>query len=133
MPLWIFTLIVILHGLVHLLYVAFARGWLLPENGRDWTGQSWLFTPLVEESGTRKIGGWLYAIAMACFVIAGLSTALGWAFARSALIIAALFSSVCMLLMWDLKYDRLPDKGFIGLLINLALIASLLLFNFPEI
>ena len=40
--------------------------------------------------------------------------------------IAAAFSAVIFLLLWDGQFQRLDDNGGVGLLINLAILALLL-------
>jgi hypothetical protein len=43
----------------------------------------------------------------------------------------ALFSSLIYLLFWDAGFQHLDNKGGIGILINLAILAALLVFRWP--
>jgi len=45
---------------------------------------------------------------------------------------AAAVSILATLLFWDGKMQQLDDKGFVGLLINLAILAALFVFHWPR-
>ena len=46
-----------------------------------------------------------------------------------AAVFTAVFSSAVVILFWDGKFKRLPDKGFVGVLINIAVLIVVLLIN----
>jgi hypothetical protein len=46
---------------------------------------------------------------------------------------SAVFSSLIYILFWDGVIQNLDNKGGIGILINLAILAALLLFHWPNI
>jgi hypothetical protein len=41
------------------------------------------------------------------------------------------FSSTLFLLLWDGKVQELPEKGGVGILINLAILVIVYLFKWP--
>ncbi len=129
---WLYVLFLALHGGAHMVYAAFARGWMTPEKGPNWTGYSWLFTRFFGESGTREIGTWIFYLAIGLFVIAALSLALRADWALNAISVAAIYSTLAILVMWDGKFSQIVDKGLIGILINIALLAGLGIFNWPK-
>ena len=45
---------------------------------------------------------------------------------------AAVFSSVIFLLTWSGGMQNFGDKGGIGILINIAILVSLLIFHWPD-
>ena len=124
----ILGLFLVLHGLVHLLYFGLSRKLFeLDRPLTGWPEHSWVLTHLADASTTRLIASVLYALAVLTFSVAGVAvlTHAGWW--RVALIGAAVFSSVTIFLFWDGQFQRLPDKGFIGLLINVALLVVVFL------
>ena len=48
------------------------------------------------------------------------------------MIAVAIFSSAIYLLFWDAGWSHLDNKGGIGILINLAILATLLIFQWPK-
>ena len=46
---------------------------------------------------------------------------------------AAAFTSALYLVVWDGSGKNLDDKGAVGLLINVALVTAVLIFNWPQI
>jgi hypothetical protein len=45
---------------------------------------------------------------------------------------AAVFSTMIFLLFWDGKFRALDDKGWVGILINLAIIVVVFIFRQPS-
>ncbi len=46
-------------------------------------------------------------------------------------IATALFSTMAYVLFWDGKLHHLPDQGFIAILINLAILVAMFVFQSP--
>jgi hypothetical protein len=88
-----------------------------------------LFSRLLGDPATR----WLAAISLALAALGFLSAALGLFFgagwARTVTLGAAGLSMLIYLLFWDGKFHALPDKGGIGLLISLGILAATLLWK----
>ena len=126
-----YAIFILLHGLVHMWYVTLAQRWVPFEPEMGWTGNSWLLTNMMGDAPTRTFATILYSIATLSFVIAGagvLAQADWWVIV---LVGAAIVSSVTILLFWDGSFGMLVQKGMLGLLINIVLLISLLIFNWP--
>jgi hypothetical protein len=87
-----------------------------------WTGESWLFTGLLEGPIPSTLTTVLYVLATLAFIIAGIGTLTGGAWARPVLIGAAIFSATLMVIFWDGKPTMVVEKGLVGLTINVALL-----------
>ncbi|HRW50545.1 MAG TPA: hypothetical protein P5333_23675 [Caldilinea sp.] len=57
----------------------------------------------------------------------------GQAWWRGLTVAAALFSTVVYLLLWDGSSHNLDGQGWIGILINGAILAVILLFHWPTV
>ena len=126
-----YTIFILLHGLVHMWYVTLARQWVPFEPEMGWTGNSWLLSSTFGDTTIRSLATVLYSIAALSFVVAGagvLARADWWA---TVLVGAAVVSSVTIFLFWDGSFDMVVQKGMVGLLINIVLLISLLIFNWP--
>jgi hypothetical protein len=118
----LFGVFLILHGLVHLLYFGHSAGFFELQPGLVWPNGSWAFSKLLGNATTRTLASVLLILAALVFVIAGVAVLAKLSWGRPVTITAASFSSLLYLLMWDGSFQQLPDKGFVGTLINLAVI-----------
>lgn len=117
----------VLHGLVHLLYFSLSRQYFdLDAPLTGWPERSWVLSRFLEEVKTRTLASALYLLAVALFVLGGLSYWADAAWWEAMVVSAAVYSSAVIVLFWDGGMDRLPDKGFVGLLLNLIIIAAVL-------
>jgi hypothetical protein len=124
----LFGIFLILHGLIHLLYVALSRKLFeLEPPLTGWPEKSWLFARSLGVTGTRNLASVLYGIAVMLFVVSGIGRLLAVTNWPSFVILAAVFSSVTIIAFGDGVLKRLPDKGFVGILINAAILVILLL------
>jgi hypothetical protein len=128
---FLFGIFIVLHGLVHLWYVTLSQGLVEFQAEMGWTGKSWLFSPLFGDGATRSLSTVLYSLAALAFVIGGIGIFAQQAWWRPLVIGSATFSAVIILLFWDGGTQRLVEKGLIGFLINVALLAALLVFDWP--
>ncbi len=114
--------ILALHGLVHVWFVALATRLVAFEPEMGWTGRSWLLTPILGEATTRVVATVLLSVAAAAFVVGGAAVIGQASWWRPALIVAAIVSSVVLLVVWDGGTDMLVQKGLIGIGINLLVL-----------
>jgi len=125
----LFGIFLILHGLVHLLYFGQSHRLFELQSGMVWPDESWVFSKLVGERTTRLLAGIACIIAAAVFVAGGIGVLVGQAWWYPVVLGSTIYSSVIIIIFWDGKLQRLDDQGFVGLLINLAvLVVSLVLF-----
>jgi len=126
---FIFGLFFILHGLVHLLYSAqsLRQFELLP--GMVWPDDSWAFSKLLGDNLTRWLAGIVCLAAAGGFMAGGLGVILDQAWWQPIIVGAAVFSSIIFVLLWDGKRQKLDEHGGVGLLINLAILAVLVILQ----
>jgi uncharacterized membrane protein YphA (DoxX/SURF4 family) len=125
----LFGIFLILHGLVHIFYFGHSRRLFELQPDMVWPDGAWAFSRLLGEQGTRRVASVLYAIATLGLVVAGAAVLLQMAWWRSAGLVAAAFSGAIIFLFWDGKFKALDNQGGIGLLINVAIVAGLLLLG----
>ena len=123
---------IVLHGLVHLLY--FGQSWRLFElqPGMVWPEGSWAFSKLLGVEVTRQLASIFCVLAAIAFVAGGAGILLRQARWRPAVVGAAALSAVMYILFWDGGPQRLDDKGGVGLLINIAILAAVLILRWPD-
>ncbi len=113
----------ILHGLVHLLYFAFSQRRIAVPMA-SWPEGSWLFSHFLGDHMTRSLASVFFLVAMGLYVVSGAGILLGTSWWTALLVIAAMFSSAVVVLFWDGKMQQMPEKGFVGVLINIAILAA---------
>jgi hypothetical protein len=129
----IFGIFVLLHGLVHLWYVVLSQRLVEFQAQMGWTGESWLFSSFLSDAATRTWATVAYALATLGFVIAGVGILARQTWWQPALIVSAAFSSVIVVLFWDGGLEMLVEKGLLGFVISVALLISLLVFDWPSL
>lgn len=121
----------ILHGGVHLLYLGQSARFFELQPGMVWPDGAWSFSTFLEQQAIRNLANIACIVAAIGFAIGGagiLATQSWW---RTAIVASAAFSAVFYVLFWDGKAQGLDNKGGIGILINLAIIATLLIVKWP--
>ena len=122
----------ILHGLVHLLYLGQSMKWYELGKGMIWPDNSWAFSRPFGNKATRAIASVSCVVAALVFVAGG-----GLIFAKQPVWLwitvgAAAFSSLLVILMWDGKMKELANQGLFAILINVAIIILLLVVGWPD-
>jgi len=122
----------VLHGLVHLLYLGQSARRFELQPGMVWPDNSWVFSKLLGEGGTRTLAGIFCVLAAAGFVIGGAGIFFSQSWWRTAVIASAVFSGILYLLFWDGRLQQLPNKGAVGILIDVAILVAILVFRWPQ-
>jgi hypothetical protein len=122
---------VVLHGLVHLLYSG--QSWRLFElqTAMVWPDGSWALSRLLGEEPTRLLASVALALTAIGFMAGGIGILVREAWWRPLVIAAATLSIAIYLLLWDGSMQHLDDKGGIGVLIDIAILAAVLVFQWP--
>jgi len=128
----VFAVFLILHGLVHMLYFGQSDRYFELQPGMVWPDGSWAFSRLLGDAGARNLASVLLVLATIGFVAVGVGIFAKQAWWRPVVIITAIFSSIVYLLFWDGGFQHLDNKGGVGILINLAILAALLIFQWPR-
>ena len=118
---------IILHGLVHIWYVVLSFNLVTFQPDMGWTGSSWLFTSLKSNQLIRIFAGVLFILSTILFVISGITILTNFSGANTILSIAAILSTITLLVFWDGKTDMIVQKGVIGVIINLVIIVTVFL------
>ena len=114
---------IILHGLVHLWYVVLSLNWVEFQPDMGWTGRSWLLSGIFQESTLRTAAAALFIISAVAFVISGIGIFVDAEWLDTVIMVSAIFSSVVLIVFWDGSLEMIVQKGLIGVLINLVIIA----------
>ena len=123
----------ILHGAVHIWYVAMARGLISADADTTWNGRSWLFTRKLGDQTTMTLATIVFSAITLVFAVAGIALVAQqewfstWAITGSILSIAAI---VCF---WDGRPDHPVEKGLLGIILDVAILVALLYFEWPTI
>ena len=126
------AIFLILHGLVHLLYLGQSMKWYELGKGMTWPENSWAFSRLFGNEVTRTIASTSCIIAALVFVVGGIcifAKQPAWLWITVG---AAAFSSLLVILMWDGKMKKLANKGLFAILINAAIVILLLIVGWPD-
>jgi len=123
---------IILHGLVHMLYFGQSQKYFELQPGMIWPDGSWAFSGFLGNDTTRSLASILLVLIAVILVIGGIGLFAKWELWRSIVIGGVLLSTVTYLLLWNGQMQRLDNQGFVGILINLAILAALLIFRWPK-
>jgi len=129
---FIVGILVILHGLVHLLYFGQSRRFFELQSGMLWPDGSWAFSGLLGLEGTRWLAGISCALAGLGFVAAGAAILLGQAMWRPVIVASAIFSAAIFVLLWNGKAQNLDDQGLFAILINAGILIAVLVLHWPD-
>ncbi|MCF8358913.1 MAG: hypothetical protein K9H26_09160 [Prolixibacteraceae bacterium] len=120
---FIITLFVLLHGWVHIWYLLLAGNIVKYTPDMGWTGHSCLLSGWMGESTLRPLAALLYLIAAILFTATGIGYYSGKSWFINSMIISTIFSSLLIITVFDGKFELLVQKGLVGLIINIALLA----------
>jgi hypothetical protein len=121
----------VLHGLVHLLYLGQAAKRFELRPGLTWPAGSWFFSKALGDEVTRLLASVLCAIAALGFAVGAAGLALDQSWWRSVVGTAAAISTLLYLLLWNGRVQRLDQQGAVGILINAVIVAAIFLFRWP--
>ncbi len=121
-----------LHGLVHLLYFGQSARFFALQPGMNWPDGSWALSRLLGDNITRTVTNVFCILAAAGFLIGAAAIFFSQPWWRGAVVISAVFSVILYILFWDGQLQRLDNQGAVGILINLAILAAVLMFRWPQ-
>ena len=128
----LFGIFFVLHGLVHMLYFGQSNRYFELQPGMVWPDGSWAFLRLLGDATTRNLASVLLVLAAIGFVIGGIGIFVKQAWWRPIIIAVAIFSSAIYVLFWDGGLQHLDNKGGVGILINLAILVAIFIFQWPK-
>jgi len=124
---FIITLFILLHGWVHVWYLLLAGNIVKYTPDMGWTGNSWLLSGWMGESTPKQLAIFLYLIVAILFTATGICYYLGKMWYMNMLLISTVLSSLLIITFFDGKFELLVQKGLVGLIINIALLAWVLI------
>jgi hypothetical protein len=96
-----------------------------------WPDGSWAFSKLLKDEATRLLASISCILVAIGFVAGGTGILLRQAWWRPVVEGSAAFSALIIILFWDGKMQKMDDKGFIGLFINIAIMIAVFLLRWP--
>jgi len=128
---FLFGAFIVLHGLVHLLYFAQSQRIFELRPGMVWPDDSWVFSRLLGEKSTRLLASALCLLAALGFIAGGIGLFFGQPWWRNVSVAAAAISILMYILFWNGKLQKVDDQGGVGILIDIAILAVIVLFQWP--
>ena len=122
----IFGIFLILHGIVFYLYAGQSSGIFELKPGMTWPDGSWVFSKFIDDKITRRIGLISCLLSGTGFIASGIAILFETDLWQQMVVISVVFSSIIIILLWNGSFQKLTDQGFLGLIINIAIIAVLL-------
>jgi uncharacterized membrane protein YphA (DoxX/SURF4 family) len=129
---FIFGIFVVLHGLVHLLYVGHSARYFELKPGMVWPDGSWAFSRFLGDKAARNLASIALILTAIGFIVGGIGILVGQAWWRPVVVGTAAFSSTIYILFWNGTMQNLDGQGGIGLLINMAILLAALIFRWPQ-
>jgi uncharacterized membrane protein YphA (DoxX/SURF4 family) len=126
------AIFLILHGLIHLLYFGQSQRYLELQPDMVWPDGSWVLGRILETDSVRLAGSVALVLAALGLVIGGVVILIGQAWWRPLVIAAAMLSSAIFIVLWDGSLRRIDDQGGVAILINIAILVAMLVFNWPD-
>jgi hypothetical protein len=97
-----------------------------------WPDGSWAFTRLFGDGATRILASAACILAAIGFTVGSIGLFATQSWWQPVIVGSAAFSAVIFVLLWDGRLQALPNKGLLGILINVAILVSILVFHWPR-
>ncbi len=123
----------ILHGMVHLVYFGQCARYFELKPGMVWPDGSWAFSKLLGNEIARTLVSISLILAAVSFIIGGVGILVNQAWCRPVVVGAAIFSSLVYILSWNGRMQNLDGQGVVGILIDMAILLTMLIFRWPAI
>ena len=129
----VFGVFLVLHGLVHLLYLGQSARWFELQPGMNWPDGSWSISRLLGIRHTRTISSVSCVLASAAFIVAAFAVFFSLSWRTEAAIASAALSGGIFVIFWNGRLQNLANQGAIALLINVAILIAVLVFRWPDL
>jgi hypothetical protein len=129
---FVFGIFIVLHGLVHLLYSGQSARYFELKPGMVWPDGSWAFSRLLRNEAARNLASISLILAAIGLIAGGVGILLSQAWWRPVVVSAIAVASVVYILFWNGKMQNLDGQGVVGLLINTAILLTVLLLRWPS-
>ena len=129
----LFSIFLVLHGLVHVLYFGQSARYFELESGMSWPDGAWAFPKLLTAVAVRNLASGLLILTAAGLVTGVIGILIKQAWWRPAVIGSTLLSTLIFILFWDGSTRSLASKGGVGLLIDLVILAILFVLRWSPV
>jgi hypothetical protein len=123
---------IVLHGFIHMLYFGQSAKYFELQPGMVWPDGSWAFSRLLGDAAARSLASVLLVLVAIGLLASGIGILASQSWWRPVIVGSTIFSSVIFILFWDGVVQHLDNKGAIAILINVAILAALLIFHWPN-
>lgn len=120
---------IVLHGLVHLLYFGQSARFFTLQSGMIWPDNSWVFSKFLSPAVIRNLASIMLILAALGFIAGGTGMFLKQGWWQPMVVSACFLSFLIYMLFWDGNLEHLDNKGGVGILINLGILAGLILLR----
>ena len=124
-----FGIFIVLHSFVHLLYFGQSSRYFELKPGMVWPDGAWAFSILPGDEATRKLASVLLILTAMGLIAGGIGTLLDQTWWRPVVMGATVFSSIVYFLLWNGRMQNLDGQGAVGILINMAILVSVLVLR----
>ena len=122
----------ILHAFVHLLYVGQSTRLFELKPGLRWPDGSWAFSKLLGDQTARTLAITFCLLAAVGFVLGAAGIFFSQPWWRTIAIASCVFSIVLYILFWNGRLQQLDSQGGVGILIDAAILAAIIMFRWPK-
>jgi hypothetical protein len=122
----------VVHGLIHLLYFGQSASLFELQAGMNWPDGSWALAGLLGVDATRFVAAGACILAALGFIVGGVALFASFGWWKVIIVASAVFSTALYLLLWDGKMQGLSNSGLIAIVINIAILVSVLILHWPR-
>jgi hypothetical protein len=126
---FVFGILILLHGLVHLLYAGQSTRYFQLQPGMLWPDDSWVFSRLLGNEVARYLANILLVVVAIGFIIGGIGILASQPWWRPVVVGAAILSSIVYIFFWNGRLQNLDAQGAVGILIDMTILLAVLLFR----
>jgi hypothetical protein len=130
---FVFSIFIMLHGLIHLLYFGHGARYFELKPGMVWPDGSWVFSRLLGDEAARDLASISLLLAAIGLIVGGIGILVSQAWWRPVVVCAAAFSSVVFILFWNGRMQNLDGQGVVGLLIDIMILLAVLILRWPQL
>lgn len=127
----ILGVLIMLHGLVHLLYFGQSARYFELKPGMVWPDGSWAFSKLIGNGAARNLACISLILVAVGFIVGGVGILVNQAWWLPVVVGAAVFSSLVYILFWNGRMQNLDGQGMVGILIDMTILFTVLIFRWP--
>ncbi|MBN1319222.1 MAG: hypothetical protein JXA87_00130 [Thermoleophilia bacterium] len=127
-----FGIVLLLHGMVHLMYAAQSARRFQLKPGMTWPDESWAWSRLLSDRTVRDQTTITMVLSSAIFLVGGIAVLARQTWWRPVAVVAAALSALAFILLWDGRKRNLDGQGAIGVIIDIAVLVTALVLDWPQ-